>query len=60
MPDSEAKKRWDKLNTTRINIKLQHKTDADILSHLEGMDNKQGEIKRLVRVALEYERSKSI
>lgn len=40
---------WDKANTTRIALKLQNRTDADILSKLGSVDNKQGYIKALIR-----------
>ena len=46
---SEAKKRYDKLNTKQINIKLNKRTDADILSRLKDEPNKQGYVKRLIR-----------
>ena len=49
MPDSEAKKRWDRKNTVVITMKLNRKTDADIIERLESVDNKQGYIKRLIR-----------
>ncbi len=40
---------WDKANTTRIALKLQNRTDADILAKLESVGNKQGYIKELIR-----------
>ena len=46
---SEAKKRYDKLHTKQIHIKLNKKTDADIIKRLEGRPNKQGYIKMLIR-----------
>lgn len=58
MPDSAAKRRWDAENTTIITLKLNHRTDADILSALEGMP-RQTEIKRLLRAALEAEATKN-
>ena len=42
-------------NTTFIGLKLNNKTDADILAALEGKA-KQSEIKRLVRLGLEAEK----
>ena len=36
MPESEAKKRWMRENTTVVTVKLTHKGDADILKFLEG------------------------
>lgn len=40
---------YDKANTTRINLKLNNKTDADIIQHLESTPNMQGYIKKLIR-----------
>lgn len=48
MPDSKAKKDWMRQNTTFIGIKLNNKTDGDILAALDGKQ-KQTEIKRLIR-----------
>lgn len=36
MPYNIAQERWIKENTTRVVIKLNHNTDSDILSYLEG------------------------
>ena len=50
---SEAQKRavlkYDAKNTKRIYIKLNLRTDADILARLETEDNVQGYIKELIR-----------
>lgn len=50
---SEAQKRatekYDKANTKQIMMKLNKGTDADILSWLETLDNRQGYIKELIR-----------
>ena len=51
MPDAPSKTAWDKENTDRISLKLNRKTDADILKALDGKP-KQAEIKRLIRIAL--------
>ena len=40
---------YDKMNCTRINMKLNNKTDADIIRKLEGVENMQGYIKSLIR-----------
>lgn len=42
-------KKYDENNTTRVQLKLNNKTDADILEYLEKVENKQGTIKRLIR-----------
>nr|DAE43871.1 MAG TPA: hypothetical protein [Caudoviricetes sp.] len=55
MPDSEAKRQWMVQNTTFIGLKLNNKTDADILTALEGKP-RQTEIKRLVRLGIEAEK----
>lgn len=49
MPDSEAKKRWDKENTTVVTMKLNNKQDAEIINKLNSVPNKQGYIKELIR-----------
>ena len=54
---TEAQKRasakYDAGNTTRLYIKLNNGTDADILKRLEQEPNKQGWIKELIRKAIE-------
>jgi hypothetical protein len=57
MADSQAKRDWMKANTTVISLKLNKKTDADILAALEDKQ-KQTEIKRLLRIALAIESQK--
>ena len=51
MADSQAKREWMKKNTTFIGLKLNNKTDEDILQALDGKQ-KQTEIKRLIREGL--------
>ena len=50
---TEAQKRavlkYDAANTTQIHLKLNNKTDADILDFLDGLDNVQGFIKTAIR-----------
>lgn len=55
MSDSQAKIEWMKANTVHIGIKPNKNTDSDILAALEG-SQKQTEIKRLLRIALQYEK----
>ena len=57
MPDSEAKKAWIKANTTVLTLKLNHNTDTDLLEALQGKQ-KQTELKRLLRIALQGEKKK--
>lgn len=47
--------KYDKSNTQFIGLKLNLKTDGDILKALEGK-SKQTEIKRLIRKGLESEK----
>lgn len=47
--------RYDAANTTRISLKLNNRTDADILSRLEQEPSKQAYIKRLIREDLKRE-----
>ena len=57
MPESEARKEWTKANTSFIGLKLNHNTDSDILEALQGKQ-KQTEIKRLLRIALQGDKQK--
>ena len=40
---------YDAKNTLQVKMKLNKKTDADIIEQLNKVDNKQGYIKRLIR-----------
>lgn len=44
-----AVERYDAENTRQIKMKLNLKTDADILQWLDAQDNKQGAIKEAIR-----------
>ena len=50
---TEAQKRavrkYDDANTTKVMLKLNDRTDKDILEQLEKVGNKQGYIKQLIR-----------
>lgn len=50
-----SQQKYDKANTTQIRMKLNLKTDADILEKLESVGNKQGYIKALIRADIEKE-----
>lgn len=45
--------KYDAANTRQITLKLNKTTDADILEHLDAVDNVQGYIKKLIREDLE-------
>lgn len=46
----EAINRYQKKNVIQLNIRLNKKTDADIIAALESVGNKQGYIKELIRL----------
>ncbi|MCI8403392.1 MAG: hypothetical protein HFE49_00655 [Clostridia bacterium] len=50
----KAQEKYDKANTQFVGLKLNKKTDSDILEAIEGK-SKQTEIKRLIRIGLEKE-----
>lgn len=45
----QAVDRYDRANVVRLVVKINKKTDADILEYLSGLDNKQGYIKKIIR-----------
>ena len=45
----KAQERYDKENTVFVGLKLNKKTDADIIAFLEKSDNKQGTIKNILK-----------
>lgn len=42
-------KKYDQSNTIKVSLKLNIKTDADIIEYLDSVENKQGTIKQLIR-----------
>ena len=49
----ESQARYDKEHTTQFKMKLNTKTDADILDWLDKQPNKQGKVKQLIREEIE-------
>lgn len=49
MPDSEAKVKWIKENTTVVAVKLNHNTDSDLLRYIEDEPSKAGIFKKALR-----------
>lgn len=47
--EKRAKMKYDAANTLQFKMKLNKKTDADILAKLDEVGNKQGYIKALIR-----------
>lgn len=50
--------RYDRTHTTRVVLKLNLKTEADIVAALEGK-TRQTEAKRLIRLGIAYEAQQS-
>lgn len=48
----KAQAKYDKENTVQIHLKLNNKTDEDIIKRLSEVENKQGYIKELIRLDL--------
>lgn len=48
-----AQDKYDKANTVQFRMKLNLKTDADILNKLSSVPNKQGYVKALIRSDIE-------
>ena len=55
MAQRQSKTEWDKQNTTTISVKLNHKTDRDILDELTGA--KATRLKELARIALQMDKA---
>ena len=49
----KAQRRYDAKNTVQVHIKLNLRTDKDVLEKLDEVPSKQGYIKRLIREDLE-------
>lgn len=47
-----SQEKYDRNNTTRVYLKLNNKTDADILDWLDNQSSKQGAIKDAIREQL--------
>lgn len=48
-----AQRRYDAKNTRQVHIKLNLRTDKDVLERLDGVPSKQGYIKGLIRRDIE-------
>ena len=53
---SDAKAEWEKKNTYFFTSRLQNSTDADLIERLEAAPSRQGEMKRLMRLGILYEK----
>lgn len=52
MPSKKASAEWDKTHTTFVGLKLNNRTDADILAWFAQQPSKQGAIKEAIRAAI--------
>lgn len=50
---AKASAKYDKANTKGVYLKLNTKTDSDIINRLDQVDNKQGYIKELIKADIE-------
>lgn len=55
---ARAKLKYDQANTLQVHLKLNIKTDADILAKLDQVASKQGYIKDLIRADIGTKRDK--
>ena len=51
--EKRAKEKYDQKNTVQVKLKLNLKTDKDVIEALERSGNKQGYIKALIRADLQ-------
>lgn len=56
--EKRASRKYDKEHVVQISVKLNKKTDEDILKFLKGIENKQGYIKTLIRHDIYFKLSK--
>lgn len=59
MSKGEVYRKWEQEQTERINLRLNKKTDADIITALDGKQ-KLPEVKRLLRVGIAAERNNKL
>ena len=48
----KAQAKYDKANTRQVHLKLNRRTDDDVLEKLDSVSSKQGYIKQLIRADL--------
>lgn len=49
----KAQKKYDAKNTRQVHLKLNRRTDKDVLARLDEVPSKQGYIKKLIRADIE-------
>lgn len=55
MSQKESQTRWERENTLWVSIKLNHRTDADIIRYLDRQPSKMGAIKAAIRAQMKKE-----
>lgn len=53
---TETVYKYNKANTVQVPLRLNKKTDADVIARLNEMESKRGYIIELIREDIEYER----
>ena len=53
MTQADNSNRYNKRNTTTLCIRLNRKTDTDIIERLKAVHSKQGYVKRLIRADIQ-------
>lgn len=48
--------KWKAENTFHFSIRLQNKTDADLIERINAAESKAGELKKLARMGIQYEK----
>ena len=49
----KAQRKYDAENTRQVHLKLNRRTDKDVLARLDEVPSKQGYIKKLIRADIE-------
>ena len=53
-----ASNKYNKANTTAFTFRFNNENDADIIEHLQSLDNKNGYIKELIRENIKKDQSR--
>lgn len=52
----KANKKYDSINVIKLYVKLNKKTDADIIEYIKNAENKQGTFKKALRLLMQQEK----
>lgn len=52
----KVQEKWKAANTFHFSVRLQNTTDADLIERISSCPSKQGELKRLARLGIAYEK----